>query len=169
MPQSMQNPRQSWASREGIVVPSGPIGPAPTDLPTDRALLVETLCRLGFSMDEHNRLGIADCFTEDAVVMATIAGERSLGTHQGREAVVDWLTTIGQGQQAQRRLLITNAVVNNLEADSALVNALFLAMVIAAGKLRPLTTGVLRAQMKKERDNAWRISRFILGFDAADG
>lgn len=164
MPQSMQTPRPSWASREGIVMPSGPTSPLPGALPTD-PLIVETLYRLALSLDEDNQFVIAQCFTVDASLTATVAGDSSLGTHEGREAVTGWLTTIWHERQAQQRLSITNAIGGTPEPESARITALFLLTAIAAGTLRTLTTGVLRAHMRKEPDNAWRISRLILGFD----
>ena len=145
-------------------MPSGPAGPPPSAAPTD-PLIVETLYRLALSLDEDNQFVIAQCFTADATLTATVAGDRSLGTHEGRETVAEWLTNMWHERQAQQRLSITNAIADTAETESALITALFLLTTSSAGTPQTPTTGVFRAHLRKESDNAWRINRLILGFD----
>jgi len=145
-------------------MPSGPISPPPRAWPTD-PLIVETLYRLALSLDEDNQFVIAQCFTVDASLTATVAGDRSLGTHEGREAVTGWLTTMWRERQAQQRLSITNAIADTPETESVRMTALFLLTAATAGTLQTLAMGVLRAHLRKEPDTGWRINRLILGFD----
>ncbi|MGA5504975.1 nuclear transport factor 2 family protein [Streptomyces umbrinus] len=161
------NPQPSWATKEGLVALRGPDSQSLPGQAADKILAAETLHRFGFAYDEQNAEAMTDCFTEDAVLTATTAGTRSLGTHTGREAVVGWLSAHWGQSRDQRRHIVTNAMVDDLTADSAQVTTMLLVTAAENGQFRPVTAGVYRATVRKESDGAWRIARFALGFDAS--
>jgi ketosteroid isomerase-like protein len=161
------NPRPSWASADRIITLQGPDRAARPDQASGKVLAAETLYRFGFAYDEQDAAALADCFTPDATLTATTAGTRSFGTHTGREAVLGWLTAYWGKTRDQRRHIITNPMVDDLTTTSATVTAMLLVTAAEDGALRPVTAGVYRAVVRKNADQAWRISQFTLGFDAS--
>jgi ketosteroid isomerase-like protein len=160
------NPRPSWATTDGIITLQGPDRAARPDQASDKVLAAETLYRFGFAYDEQDAGALADCFTEDATLTATTAGTHSFGTYTGRAAVIRWLTAYWGKTRDQRRHIVTNPMVDDLTATGATVTAMLLVTAAENRAFRPVTAGVYRVTVRKDPDQAWRISHFTLGFDA---
>jgi hypothetical protein len=161
------NPEPSWATRSGLVRLAGPDRASGEGQAIDKLLAAEAVSRFAFCYDEQDREGLADCFTDDAVLHATTAGTTDYGTYEGRDAVVGWLTAYWDRTKDQRRHIVTNAMVDDLAATSARVTTMLLVTTAEHGAFRPVTAGVYSVAVRKDADGAWRISHFDLGFDAA--
>ncbi|MCE0764100.1 nuclear transport factor 2 family protein [Pseudonocardia kujensis] len=161
------DPAPAWVRSAGRVATTGPQAVDTPETAAARQAATDTLHRFAWAFDEHDRESLTACFTEDAVWTATIGGHRDLGTSKGRETVLGWLTAGWPGQTDQRRHIVTNAVVDDLDpANSATVTAMILVTAAENGTFRAVTAGVYRARMRRERDGAWRVARFDASFDA---
>lgn len=161
------SPRPGWASTDRLVTLERPVSSETGLDPLDRVLAGETLYRFAFAYDEQDRDALADCFTEDAVLSATTAGERDFGTYEGRERVIRWLTAYWGRTVDQRRHIVTNVTVDRQTDHSAHVTAMLLVTAAENGQFRPVTAGLYVADVVKDVDGVWRLSRFSLGFDAS--
>jgi hypothetical protein len=161
------NPRPGWATTDKVVSLRGPAASNTGLDPLDRILAGETLYRFAFAYDEQQPEALADCFTADAVLSATTAGVHDFGTYTGREDVVGWLSAYWGRTTDQRRHIVTNVTVDAQEATSARVTAMLLVTAAEDATFRPVTAGLYVADLVKEADGVWRMSRFTLGFDAS--
>jgi ketosteroid isomerase-like protein len=169
-PTADPQPRPAWASTDGHIEIAGPHRCLGAEQSTrgalHRVLALETVHRFAFSFGERDRAVLEDCFTEDASFAANIGGTQPVGPYVGRDAIVEWLTSYWPRQTDQRRHLVTDAVVDDLTADSATVTAMLTLAGSADGAMRLITAGFYRCVMRREGDGAWRIARFGAGYDA---
>ncbi|GAA4556982.1 nuclear transport factor 2 family protein [Pseudonocardia xishanensis] len=161
-------PAPAWVRAAGRVTPSGPRPAGGPEVAAERQAAVDTLHRFAWAFDEHDRDRLEDCFDPDAVWTATIGGHRDLGRSEGREAVLTWLTAGWPAQADQRRHIVTNAVVDGLDAgsDEATVTAMIFVTAAQDGGFRAVTAGVYRTRVRRGGDGSWRITRFDASFDA---
>lgn len=130
-----------------------------------RLLIAECVARYAWAYDERDADALADCFTADGVWEGSLMGSHQIGPHQGREAVVDFLSAFWPEQEDQRRHVFTNLVVDLESPDRATAHAYLVLTSAAGGSVRPVTTGPYRFDLRTERD-VWRLSRLSAGFDA---
>jgi hypothetical protein len=161
------NPKPSWATSTGLVRLAGPDRTSVEPQALDKVLCAETIHRFAFCYDEQHAGGLTDCFCADAVLQATTAGMQDHGTYEGRDDIVGWLTAYWDRTQDQRRHIVSNAIVDDLTETAARVTTMLLVTAAQDGTFRPVTAGVYSVMLRKEQDDAWRIARFDLGFDAA--
>jgi ketosteroid isomerase-like protein len=114
---STLDPAPAWVRGAGRVVTTRPHAQDSPEVAAARQAAIDTLHRFAWAFDEHDRNSLTACFTEDAVWTATISGHRDLGTSEGRETVLRWLTSGWPAQADQRRHIVTNAVVDELDTD----------------------------------------------------
>lgn len=159
-------PSPGWASACGHALLSRHGDEAHPQSASDRLLICERVARYGWSYDERDRAGLADCFTRDGVWEGSIMGVDSVGPFQGREAVVDFLSQFWEVQTDQRRHLFTNVVIQGMDARTASVHAYLMLTAASEGAMRPVSTGPYRFELLRDADGGWRISRLVAGFDA---
>jgi hypothetical protein len=158
-------PAPGWARTCGHVRLQPPVaveaGPA-----ADRLLVAERIARYGWSYDERDRVGLAECFTPDGVWEGRIMGRDQVGPIPGREAIADFLAEFWRVQSDQRRHLFTNLVVHDLTPARAAAHAYLLLTAAVDGAMTPVTTGPYRFELARDADGVWRITHLVAGFDA---
>jgi 3-phenylpropionate/cinnamic acid dioxygenase small subunit len=118
----------------------------------DEAAILRTLTEYCFTCDDGRFDALAECFTEDATLVAP--GERV----EGRAAIVAWYVG-AQGTPKQRGKHLTTNVQCDLDGDRATVVADFAWLRFTSqGKLVPGTTGRYVDEMERSGDR-WRFHR----------
>lgn len=162
MPQSAADPVPSWASREGLLRPHGPVTVG-RDV-VDRSVVYETLYRLACSWDERNSKSLTDCFATGSSITVTAGGTSTLGAFRDAGAFGAWLSKIWAGE-GQRRHMLTNLILEETESGSASVSATLLVTSATHTGTRILSSGVIRAQLILAPALTWQISRLTIGLD----
>jgi uncharacterized protein (TIGR02246 family) len=162
-------PTPGWARKAGQVA----LAPASADTTggnadavADRLAIAELIARYGWGYDERDLDTLADCFTADGVWEGSLMGADGVGPHQGREAVVAFLTDFWGVQTDQRRHIFTNVVVTDLSGDRATAHAYLLLTASTGGTMTPVTNGPYRFEVRRDGDGVWRMARLVAGFDA---
>lgn len=153
----------AWAHQHGVMS-LGPVTQAPTDLTdlADRFMIQETAYRYALAYDERRLDVLADVFTSDLSFMASLSGEVA-GKLEGRDAVVDYLHEVMQGQNDQRRHVCSNPVIEHLDGDSAAITV-YMSIFASDTETRLVTTGFYEMKLRK-LDNKWRINSLCVGLD----
>jgi ketosteroid isomerase-like protein len=173
-PSGALRPHPAWATTGHHITVHGPSTDPDAHLGAglatravlDRVLVVETIYRFAFSFGERDKDVLTDCFTEDACFESNIGGDTPIAPQVGRASLIDWLTSYWPRQTGQRRRLVTNTCVNDLDEHSAVVTAMLALAGSADGAMRLITAGFYRCTLRKEDDGAWRIAHFRAGYDA---
>lgn len=160
-----EHPIPGWAHRRGLLTMRPSRARRVRDEAIDRFLIAERISRYGWAFDERWPELLADCFTADAVWEGTVRGEEPLGPIRGREEIVAWLAEYWPRQHDQRRHVIVNTVIEELEGDTAVAQAYQLLMAARLGEVAAETTGFYRFELRVE-DGSWRIARLFSGYDA---
>lgn len=155
----------AWGSRLGWLTPCKASPESSTDPTLNRLLVVETLYRYCTAYDERDREALADCFTDDTVFEASIAGTSAIGPIAGRSVFLDWLTAHWDEQHDQRRHIVLNPLVEQLAGASAEVSTIMLLTATENGVFRTMTAGFYHATLRKE-NGVWRMATLRAGFDA---
>jgi hypothetical protein len=128
----------------------------------DRQFIAETAHRYALAYDERRLDVLADVFTEDVIFAFSISGG-GYGQYAGRDAVIGWLSDIMQGQFDQRRHVVSNFIVEELNADRAVIT-LYLSLFASDTETRVVTSGFYQMELYKS-DDKWRISYVYDGLD----
>lgn len=131
----------------------------------DRSALLETLHRYCWGFDERQLELLTDVFSEDAQWEALVMGETQVGPFVGRQAVLDWLSNFWKYQKDQRRHMIMNFIVEELNDSSATAACYLLLGGSTRAQSHVEIMGFYRLQYTKVAGN-WQISRLFGGFDA---
>lgn len=155
-------PQPAWASRTGLVhvAPRPPAGLGAAQALQDR------LHRYCWGFDERRRDVLVDTFTADAVWVGEVMGETTIGPHRGRDTVLAWLAAFWEHQRDQRRHVVTNFVLEELQDSTASAMAYLLLVGTRNASVALEAAGLYRVEYRLEPDDVWRISRLIAGFDA---
>jgi hypothetical protein len=156
------NPEPAWASTSGHVKLKAMTS---TDPGADRALVAERIYRYGWAYDERNPELLGDCFTRDGVWEGSIMGQKSVGPFEGRESIVEFLSSFWTIQADQRRHIFSNVIIDKIDSDEAVAQAYLILTASSDSVMTPVTTGPYRFHFAKESD-IWRIIRLSGGFDA---
>jgi SnoaL-like domain len=164
-------PAQAWAQREGLV-DLQPLAAASwtPDAVQARLQIAETFSRFAMAHDEARVDLVLSCFTEDGILQVSQGHALPFTTQHGRGAIGAELTNIIGQQDDQRRHLISNVVVDRLEATTA--HALAYGLVSAASGAYGLRLGasvIYVADLAREADGCWRFTRFHIGMDTYAG
>jgi hypothetical protein len=164
-------PVQAWAHREGLVHLE-PLKAAAWTLETIAARLQisETFSRFAIAHDEARIDVIMSCFTSGGVLQVAQGHAEPFAVHRGRAAVGTELQRIIGQQGDQRRHLISNIVIERLDATTA--RALAYGLVSGAGASYGLRLGasvIYVADLAREQDGCWRFTSFFIGMDAYAG
>jgi len=130
----------------------------------DRDAIAELLSHYAWAMDAGDFEALNDVFTEDASFVIHIAGADSVGPISPRKEIVDFIGSTVQGQQDQRRHVISNQRYEREGDDDAVVTTTLTLNVIADGRLTVQATGVYRAEVLRQ-DGGWRIRDFSISLD----
>jgi hypothetical protein len=148
-------------------VPRGPATQDPGTPALDRALILETLHRLAIAWSQNNSYVTEQCFTDNASMTVTQAGEKSLGTYQSSDAIVSALTSELQIQDGRQRVIFNSPFIDDLEDGTVLITAIFLVHSFRSAPPALIATGIARAHTMQPPDRPWRITKLVLGFDTA--
>jgi uncharacterized protein (TIGR02246 family) len=130
----------------------------------DRDAIAELLSDYAWAMDAGDFEALNDVFTEDASFVIHIAGADSVGPISPRKEIVDFIGGTIQGQQDQRRHVVSNQRYEREGDDDAVVTTTLTLNVVADGKLTVQATGVYRAEVVRQ-DGGWRIRDFTISLD----
>jgi hypothetical protein len=155
-------PAPAWASNHGILNLS--VTPTVMGL-SIRDQLAERLHRYCWAFDERNAELLSECFIADAIWAGHVMGETKVGPHRGRDAIMTYLTTFWQYQRDQRRHVITNVLVESLDAEQATCIGYLLLLGSKHASTQFETAGFYKVDYRREGET-WRISRLTACFDS---
>ncbi|MFE2431055.1 nuclear transport factor 2 family protein [Streptomyces sp. NPDC059373] len=164
-------PPQAWAHRQGRVAmcPLEPADFSPEGLAA-RAGIADAFYRFGIAHDEARIEVIGSCFTQDAVFEVAEGRAESFTRFEGRAEICDRLGRIIAEQGDQRRHLISNVLVDELDLTAGTAAAIAFGVVtVAADGLRLGASVIYDARSRREDDRCWRFSAFFIGMDAYAG
>ena len=166
-PKTATFPPQAWAHRQGKVH-MRPLAPAdwrPEALGA-RAQIAEAFYRFGIGHDECRADVAASCFTEDVVYQVALGSAEPFTTFTGRATVEDRLSAIFAEMTDQRRHVISNVLVEELDLTEGTASALaFGTVTVAADGLTLGATVFYTGELRREDDGCWRFSQFFIGMD----
>lgn len=127
-----------------------------------------TLARYAQATDDVDFDGLANTFTEDSVLTASLNSEPIASRIHGREAMTNHFITGRRRQGYHERHFLTNIVVRPATDEaSATVTAYYLVTKIGSeGAVVVLTTGSYTHTMRRESDGVWRIAVLHIALDA---
>ncbi len=160
-------PPQAWAHRQGKVLMQTlrPADWSPEALAA-RAQIAEAFYRFGIGHDECRADVAGSCFTEDVAYEVARGSAQPFTTFHGRALVVERLSAIFDEMGDQRRHLISNVLVEDLDLGSGTAEALaFGAVTVAADGLTLGSSVFYTGSLRREGDGCWRFSRFFIGMD----
>ncbi|MGR8921217.1 MAG: nuclear transport factor 2 family protein [Gammaproteobacteria bacterium] len=135
-----------------------------SELTSARLEIIETLNRYAWGYDTGDLELMGGCFDADGSFAITLAGHEGWGPYRGRQAIVDWLASVMEGQADQRRHCVTNIVFRALDGERARVDSYLLLTAVEEGQLRMVCTGTYHDDMVC-RDGAWLIGCKTLRLD----
>jgi hypothetical protein len=164
-------PAQAWAHRQGKVrmrpLESADWGP---DAIAARARITEAFNRFGTAHDEARVDVVVSCFTADAVFEVAQGQAEAFTRFEGRDELFDRLTRIIAEQADQRRHVLGNVLVEELDLDRGTAAALAYSVVTVAADGLSLGASVLYdARLRREEDGCWRFSYLFIGMDSYAG
>jgi hypothetical protein len=128
----------------------------------------DLVARYCWGVDERRRDVVASCFTSDCSWVGRVAGERvPLGSHVGSQAVADWLASLWNGLDSQRRHAFVGLLPGRQGAESARLSASasFILVGTQAGRSEQEVTGRYAFGFDREKDG-WRIRALEAIFDS---
>jgi SnoaL-like domain len=128
----------------------------------DRQFIAETAYRYVTAYDERRLDVLADVFTADVTFAVSFSGG-AYAQYEGRDIVIKWLSDIMEGQFDQRRHVVGNFIIEELNADHAAIT-LYLSLFASDTETRVVTTGFYRMELLKA-DEKWRITYLYDGLD----
>ncbi|MEU5698748.1 nuclear transport factor 2 family protein [Streptomyces aurantiacus] len=164
-------PLQAWAHREGKIdmrpLEEADFGP---EALAARARIADAFYRFGIAHDEARIDVVVSCFTEDTVFEVAQGRAEPFTRFRGRAELFDRLTRIVAEQGDQRRHVISNVLVDELDLAAGTASALaFSAVTVAADGLSLGASVIYTARLRRERDGCWRFSYFFIGMDSYAG
>jgi ketosteroid isomerase-like protein len=160
-------PRQAWAHRDGKI-DMMPLRPADwgSEALSVRAQIAEAFYRFGIAHDEARVDVVVSCFTEDTVFEVAQGQGEPFTRFTGREELFEQLTRIIAERGDQRRHVISNVVVEELDLAAGTACALAFSLVsVAANGLSLGASVIYTARLRRDVDGCWRFSYFFIGMD----
>jgi SnoaL-like protein len=160
-------PQQAWAHRLGKIdmrpLAQGDWSP---DALAARAQIAEAFYRFGTSFDEARVDVLSSCFTEDAV-FEVVQGDLELRTRlESRQQIADALPESIRKQADQRRHLMGNVLVEELDLAAGTAKALAYSVVtVASDGLQVGASVIYTTELRREDDGCWRFTYFFIGMD----
>lgn len=160
-------PPQAWAHRQGRVSMKTlqPADWSPEALAA-RAQIAEAFYRFGMGHDECRVDVVGSCFTDDVVYQVARGSAEPFSTFTGRDVVEERLGAIFDEMTDQRRHLVSNVVVEELDLGAGRADALAFGVVtVAADGLSVGASVFYDGALRREADGCWRFERFFIGMD----
>jgi hypothetical protein len=160
-------PPQAWAHRQGKVSMKT-LQPADWSPPalSARAQIAEAFYRFGIGHDECRADVAGSCFTEDVVYEVALGSAHAFTTFNSRAVVQERLQAIFDEMRDQRRHIISNVLVEELDLQAGTASALaFGAVTVAADGLILGSSVFYNADLRRDPDGCWRFSYFFIGMD----
>jgi hypothetical protein len=164
-------PPQAWAHRQGKVAMRvlEPSDWSPAALAA-RAQIAEAFFRFGMAHDEARVDVVVSCMTDNVVFEVAQGQAAAFASYHGREELFDRLTRIIEQQSDQRRHVISNVLIEDLDLDAGTASALaYSAVTVAANGLSVGASVIYTANVRRETDGCWRFSYFYIGMDTYAG
>ncbi|GHF35218.1 hypothetical protein FHX82_007344 [Amycolatopsis bartoniae] len=164
-------PPQAWAHRQGKLTMKK-LGPADwsPDALAARAQIAEAFFRFGIGHDECRADVAGSCFTEDVKYEVALGSVEPFTTWHGREEIERRLTATFAEKGDQRRHVISNVLVEDLDLVAGTAEALaFGAVTVAADGLTLGASVIYQARLLREADGCWRFGYFFIGMDEYAG
>ncbi|MEU4236903.1 nuclear transport factor 2 family protein [Actinoplanes sp. NPDC026619] len=160
-------PLQAWAHRDGKINMQEltPADWSPAALAA-RAQIAEAFYRFAIAHDEARVDVVVSCFTPDTVFEVAQGQAKPFTSFSGREELFDRLTRIIAEQGDQRRHLMGNVLVEELDLAAGTASALAFSVVTRAADGLSLGASVVyTANLRRETDGCWRFTYFFIGMD----
>lgn len=160
-------PGQAWAHKVGKIdmrpLEPGDWGP---EALAARAQIAEAFHRFGMSFDEARVDVLSSCFTEDSV-FEVVQGSLEVRTRlESRQEIADVLPERIRNQDDQRRHLMSNVLVEELDLAAGTAKALAYSVVTVASDGLQLGASVIyTGDLRREADGCWRFTYFFIGMD----
>lgn len=130
----------------------------------DKQAITDMCGEYAWALDANDFDLLAKVFHEDASFTINIPGADPVGPFQPRTGIIEFISGTVQGQNDQRRHLITNLRYASESETGADVTAILTLIVIENGELRVQATGVYNLEVVLA-DGAWQIRTFSLDLD----
>lgn len=160
-------PRQAWAHRDGKIDmrPLAPADWSPAALGA-RAQIAEAFYRFAIAHDEARVDVVVSCFTADTVFEVAQGQAEPFTSFSGRTELFERLTKIIAEQGDQRRHLMGNVLVEELDLAAGTASALAFSVVTRAADGLSLGASVIyTADLHRQDDGCWRFNYFYIGMD----
>jgi alkanesulfonate monooxygenase SsuD/methylene tetrahydromethanopterin reductase-like flavin-dependent oxidoreductase (luciferase family) len=164
-------PPQAWAHRQGKIS-MRPLEPADwsPDAMAARAQIAEAFNRFGTAHDEARIDVVVSCFTADTVFEVAEGQAEAFTRFEGRAELFDRLTGVVAEQADQRRHVLGNILIEELDLGRGTAAALAYSVVTVAADGLSLGAAVLYdTRLRREDDGCWRFSYFFVGLDTYAG
>jgi hypothetical protein len=164
-------PPQAWAHRQGKIS-MRPLEPADwsPDAMAARAQIAEAFNRFGTAHDETRIDVVVSCFTADTVFEVAEGQAEAFTRFEGRAELFDRLTGVVAEQADQRRHVLGNILIEELDLGRGTAAALAYSVVTVAADGLSLGAAVLYdTRLRREDDGCWRFSYFFVGLDTYAG
>ncbi len=135
-----------------------------TDDFSTRLQILETVNRYAWSYDTRDLELMGECFAPQAVFEILLEGHEGWGPYKGRDTILDWMGSVMESQNDQRRHCVTNVIFREVTPNKALVESYLLLTAVENGNLSVVCTGTYHDEVVKEGD-AWFIARKTLRLD----
>ena len=166
-PFTHQRPQQAWAHRQGKLQmrPLQPADWTPEALSV-RAQVADAFYRFAMAWDEIQVDVLCSCFTADAVFESSEGSATAFMSLRGHDEMRAELSSRMEYQSDQRRHIMTDVLVEELDLGQGTASALAQCVVTATGEDLVLAASVIyTAELRLEDDGCWRFSYFFVGMD----
>ena len=160
-------PGQAWSHREGLVDlrPLAPGDWSPEALAA-RAQIAEAFARFGTAFDEARIDVLCSCFTEDALFEVGLGSAEPRTRFGSRQEIAEQLPGRIEAQADQRRHVMGNVLVEDLDLGAGTAKALAYSVVTVASDGLSLGASVIySSELRREDDGCWRFCSFFIGMD----
>jgi len=166
-PEGAGRPGQAWSHREGLVDlrPLAAADWSPEALAA-RAQIAEAFSRFGTAFDEARVDVLCSCFTEDALFEVGLGSAEPRTRFGSRQEIAEQLPGRIAAQADQRRHLMGNVLVEELDLGAGTARALAYSVVTVASDGLSLGASVIyTSELRREDDGCWRFGSFFIGMD----
>jgi 3-phenylpropionate/cinnamic acid dioxygenase small subunit len=130
----------------------------------DRQAIADLFSDYAWALDAADWDLLRQVFHEDASFTIDIAGADTVGPIAPGAEVVDFVSSTSEGQNDQRRHVVTNLRYESEGDEAAVVTATLTLLVTADGELTVQSTGVYRTEVVLEAAR-WQFREFRLALD----
>jgi hypothetical protein len=155
-----------WGHASGLASVTAPCVPVGLDQAIDRLLISEVIAGYCWSVDEERYDLMLDVLTEDFDFQGVIAGVAPMDHVTSAAELVSWLQAWQTTRNDQLRHRVTNIIVSEQSANSALAHGYIALSSTTAESVTPLATAFYRFTMAKQTGR-WQIASIFAGFDRA--